>query len=126
MKWIARNFHLNNLPFYVKIKYRRLEIIFLKNEKREKQMAENKKIYDVTFKRMFRMSDRMLIKFVNKVFDKKFPLDSKVKFLDPNSEDEDNSVLERDLFFEICNERFQVEAQSYWDDMMFRLFEIQN
>ena len=86
-------------------------------------MAENKKIYDVTFKRMFRMSDRMLIKFVNKVFDKKFPLDSKVKFLDPNSEDEDNSVLERDLFFEICNEQFQVEAQSYWDDMMFRLFE---
>ena len=51
-------------------------------------MSENRKIYDVTFKRMFRLSDRMLIKFVNKVFQKNFPLDAEVKFLDPGSEDE--------------------------------------
>jgi len=92
-------------------------------QKKEKPVAENRKIYDVTFKRMFRLSDKMLIKFVNKVFERKFPIDSKVRFLDPNSENQDNSVLEKDLYFEICGERFQVEAQSYWDDMMFRLFE---
>ena len=86
-------------------------------------MSENRKIYDITFKRMFRLSGRMLIKFVNKVFEKDFPLDSKVRFLDPNSEDEYNEILERDIYFEICGERFQIEAQSYWDDMMFRLFE---
>ena len=65
----------------------------------------------------------MLIKFVNKVFEKNFPLDSEVRFLDPNSEDEENAILEKDIYFEICGERFQIEAQSYWDDMMFRLFE---
>ena len=86
-------------------------------------MSENRKIYDVTFKRMFRLSGRMLIKFVNKVFEKNFPLDSEVRFLDPNSEDEENEILEKDIYFEICGERFQIEAQSYWDDMMFRLFE---
>ena len=86
-------------------------------------MSENRKIYDVTFKRMFRLSDRMLIKFVNKVFEKNFPLDSEIKFLDPNSEDEENAILEKDIYFEICGERFQIEAQTYWDDMMFRLFE---
>ena len=86
-------------------------------------MSENRKIYDVTFKRMFRLSDRMLIKFVNKVFEKNFPLDAEVKFLDPGSEDEENEILEKDIYFEICGERFQIEAQSYWDDMMFRLFE---
>ena len=86
-------------------------------------MNENSKIYDITFKRMFRLSGRMLIKFVNKVFEKNFPLDSEVKFLDPNSEDEENAILEKDIYFEICGERFQIEAQSYWDDMMFRLFE---
>ena len=86
-------------------------------------MSENRKIYDVTFKRMFRLSNRMLIKFVNKVFEKNFPLDAEVKFLDPGSEDEENEILEKDIYFEICGERFQIEAQSYWDDMMFRLFE---
>ena len=86
-------------------------------------MSENSKIYDITFKRMFRLSGRMLIKFVNKVFEKNFPLDSEVRFLDPNSEDEENAILEKDIYFEICGERFQIEAQSYWDDMMFRLFE---
>ena len=86
-------------------------------------MSENSKIYDITFKRMFRLSGRMLIKFVNKVFEKNFPLDSEIKFLDPNSEDEENAILEKDIYFEICGERFQIEAQSYWDDMMFRLFE---
>ena len=86
-------------------------------------MSENRKIYDVTFKRMFRLSDRMLIKFVNKVFEKNFPLDAEVKFLDPGSEDEENEILEKDIYVEICGERFQIEAQSYWDDMMFRLFE---
>ena len=65
----------------------------------------------------------MLIKFVNKVFEKNFPLDSEIKFLDPNSEDEENAILEKDIYFEICGERFQIEAQTYWDDMMFRLFE---
>ena len=72
---------------------------------------------------MFRLSGRMLIKFVNKVFEKNFPLDAEVKFLDPGSENEDNEILEKDIYFEICGERFQIEAQSYWDDMMFRLFE---
>ena len=86
-------------------------------------MSENRKIYDVTFKRMFRLSGRMLIKFVNKVFEKNFPLDSEVRFLDPGSENEENEILEKDIYFEICGERFQIEAQSYWDDMMFRLFE---
>ena len=86
-------------------------------------MSESRKIYDITFKKMFRLSGRMLIRFVNKVFEKNFPLDSKVKFLDPNSEDEENEILEKDIYFEICEERFQIEAQSYWDDMMFRLFE---
>ena len=86
-------------------------------------MSENSKIYDITFKRMFRLSGRMLIKFVNKVFEKNFPLDSEIKFLDPNSEDEENAILEKDIYFEICGERFQIEAQTYWDDMMFRLFE---
>ena len=86
-------------------------------------MSENSKIYDITFKRMFRLSGRMLIKFVNKVFEKNFPLDSDIKFLDPNSEDEENAILEKDIYFEICGERFQIEAQTYWDDMMFRLFE---
>lgn len=57
-------------------------------------MAENRKIYDVTFKRIFRMSDRMLVKFVNKVFEKNYPVDSKVRFLDTNSEN-NNSVLEK-------------------------------
>ena len=86
-------------------------------------MSESRKIYDITFKKMFRLSGRMLIRFVNKVFEKNFPLDSEVKFLDPNSEDEENEILEKDIYFEICGERFQIEAQSYWDDMMFRLFE---
>ena len=86
-------------------------------------MSESRKIYDITFKKMFRLSGRMLIRFVNKVFEKNFPLDSEVKFLDPNSEDEENAILEKDIYFEICGERFQIEAQSYWDDMMFRLFE---
>ena len=86
-------------------------------------MSESRKIYDITFKKMFRLSGRMLIRFVNKVFEKNFPLDSEVKFLDPNSEDEENEILEKDIYFEICEERFQIEAQSYWDDMMFRLFE---
>ena len=86
-------------------------------------MSESRKIYDITFKKMFRLSGRMLIRFVNKVFERNFPLDSEVKFLDPNSEDEENEILEKDIYFEICGERFQIEAQSYWDDMMFRLFE---
>ncbi|MDO5151700.1 MAG: hypothetical protein Q4D76_20320 [Oscillospiraceae bacterium] len=86
-------------------------------------MNENSKIYDITFKRMFRLSGRMLIKFVNKVFEKNFPLDSEVRFLDPNSEGEENAILEKDIYFEICGEKFQIEAQTYWDDMMFRLFE---
>ena len=86
-------------------------------------MSESRKIYDITFKKMFRLSGRMLIRFVNKVFEKNFPLDAEVKFLDPNSEDEENEILEKDIYFEICGERFQIEAQSYWDDMMFRLFE---
>ena len=86
-------------------------------------MSESRKIYDITFKKMFRLSGSMLIRFVNKVFEKNFPLDSEVKFLDPNSEDEENEILEKDIYFEICGERFQIEAQSYWDDMMFRLFE---
>lgn len=85
-------------------------------------MAKDK-IYDITFKRMFRLSNRMLIKFVNQVFEKHFPLDAKVIFLDTGTENENNEVLEKDLYFEICKERFQIEAQSYWDDMMFRLFE---
>ena len=72
-------------------------------------MSENRKIYDITFKRMFRLSGRMLIKFVNKVFEKDFPLDSKVKFLDPNSEDEDNEILERDIYFEICGKDFRLK-----------------
>ena len=44
-------------------------------------MSESRKIYDITFKKMFRLSGRMLIRFVNKVFEKNFPLDSEVKFL---------------------------------------------
>ncbi|MDO5149966.1 MAG: hypothetical protein Q4D76_11285 [Oscillospiraceae bacterium] len=86
-------------------------------------MTENSKIYDITFKKMFRLSGRMLIKFINKVFERNFPLDSEVRFLDTNSEDEENAILEKDIYFEICGERFQIEAQTYWDDMMFRLFE---
>ena len=74
-------------------------------------MSENRKIYDVTFKRMFRLSGRMLIKFVNKVFEKNFPLDAEVKFLDPGSEDEENKILEKDIYFEICGERFQIVIQ---------------
>ena len=81
------------------------------------------KIYDITFKRMFKLSSKMLIKFVNQIFDKSFPLDEKAVFLNVNTENEDNVSLEKDLYFEICGEKFQIEAQAYWDDMMFRLFE---
>lgn len=86
-------------------------------------MAENKKIYDVTFKRMFRLSGKMLIRFVNKIFVKEYPFDAKVRFLDTHTEGEDNDVLEKDIYFEICGERYQVEAQTYYDDMMIRLFQ---
>ena len=86
-------------------------------------MYESKKIYDISFKEMFVKSGRMLVKFVNKVFDKRFPLDSEIKFLNPTTIDEDGVILEKDVYFEICGERFHIEAQSYWDDMMFRLFE---
>ena len=83
----------------------------------------SERIYDVTFKRMFRLSSKLLIKFVNQIFDKDFPINTKITFLDVNTENEDNLSLEKDLYFEICGEKFQIEAQSYWDDMMFRLFE---
>lgn len=86
-------------------------------------MADSTKIYDITFKKMFRISNRMLIKFVNKVFKKDFSIEENVTFLDPNTEDENLEILEKDLYFEIVGERFQIEAQSYYDDMMFRLFE---
>lgn len=81
------------------------------------------KIYDRTFKRMFKLSKRMLIKFVNQIFKKSHSLDEEVIFLDVSTISEDNDVLEKDLYFQIQNERYQIEAQTYWDDMMFRLFE---
>ena len=83
----------------------------------------SERIYDITFKRMFRLSSKLLIKFVNQIFDKDFPINAKITFLDVNTENEDNLSLEKNLYFEICGEKFQIEAQSYWDDMMFRLFE---
>ena len=86
-------------------------------------MNEGKKIYDISFKEMLVKSGRLLVKFVNKVFGKKFPLDSEISFLNATTISEDGSVLEKDVYFEICGERFHIEAQSYWDDMMFRLFE---
>ena len=79
-------------------------------------------VYDRSFKRMLTLSEKMLVKFVNKVFDKHFPLDSKVTFLDRNSEKADGSKLEKDLYFSICGERFHIEAQAYQDDMIIRLF----
>ena len=86
-------------------------------------MNESKKIYDISFREMFVKSGKLLVKFVNKVFDKQFPLDAEIRFLNATTVSEDGSVLEKDVYFEICGERFHIEAQSYWDDMMFRLFE---
>lgn len=86
-------------------------------------MQEGVKIYDISFKEMLMKSERLLIKIVNKVFGKHFPIDSEIKFLNATTIGEDGSVLEKDVYFEICGERFHIEAQSYWDDMMFRLFE---
>ncbi|MDO5151554.1 MAG: hypothetical protein Q4D76_19555 [Oscillospiraceae bacterium] len=44
-----------------------------------------------------------------------FPLDSEVKFLDPGSENEENEILEKDIYFEICGERFHNDYNSYTD-----------
>ena len=85
-------------------------------------MYENYMVYDRSFKRMLTLSEMLLVKFVNKVFGKHFPLDSKVTFLDRNSEKADGSRLEKDLYFSICGERFHIEAQAYQDDMIIRLF----
>ena len=85
-------------------------------------MYENYIVYDRSFKRMITLSERLLVKFVNKVFGRHFPLDSKVTLLDRNSEKADGSKLEKDLYFSICGERFHIEAQSYQDDMIIRLF----
>ncbi len=79
-------------------------------------------VYDRSFKRMFTLSEKMLVKFVNKVFGKNFPVDSKVTFLDKDSENADGSKLEKDTYFSICGERFHIEAQAYQDDMIIRLF----
>ena len=70
-------------------------------------------VYDRSFKRMITLSERLLVKFVNKVFGRRFPPDSKVTFLDRNSEKADGSKLEKDLYFSICGERFHIEAQAY-------------
>ena len=79
-------------------------------------------VYDRSFKRMLTLSEKLLVKFVNKVFGRRFPPDSKVTFLDRNSEKADGSKLEKDLYFSICGERFHIEAQAYQDDMIIRLF----
>ncbi|WP_044973671.1 hypothetical protein [Ruminococcus sp. HUN007] len=79
-------------------------------------------VYDRSFKRMLTLSEKMLVKLVNKVFDKQFPLNSKVTYLDRNSKKADGSKLEKDLYFSICGERFHIEAQAYQDDMIIRLF----
>jgi hypothetical protein len=85
-------------------------------------MNSPNKIYDLSFKRMIRLSGKMLVKFVNKVFGKRFPLDSEITFLDTNTVNKDLKVYEKDLYFIICGERFHLEAQAYYDDMLIRLF----
>ena len=72
-------------------------------------MNEGKKIYDISFKEMLVKSGRLLVKFVNKVFGKKFPLDSEISFLNATTISEDGSVLEKDVYFEICGERFTLK-----------------
>ena len=86
-------------------------------------MKESYHIYDQLFKRLFRTAGKMLIRFINKVFGKNFPLDSKIVFTDPNGIPADGSELEMDLYFTICGETFHIEAQAYDDDMMIRLIE---
>ena len=71
-------------------------------------MSENSKIYDITFKRMFRLSGRMLIKFVNKVFEKNFPLDY----------DKQNHTMYFGEIF-ICDEVAKQQAKE-WGHTMYR------
>ncbi|MBQ5989537.1 MAG: hypothetical protein IJL67_08600 [Oscillospiraceae bacterium] len=86
-------------------------------------MKESYHIYDQLFKMLFRTAGIMLIRFINKVFGKNFPLNSKIVFIDPNGVPAEDSELEMDLYFTICGETFHIEAQAYDDDMMIRLIE---
>ncbi len=86
-------------------------------------MNENNQIFDKSFKRMLRTSPKLLIRFVNKIFGKKYPLNSKIIFNDKESISENGSVLDMDLYFTICGDKFHIEAQAYDDDMMIRLIE---
>ena len=86
-------------------------------------MDENNAIYDKSFKRMIRTCPRLLIKFVNHVFGKKFPLNSKIEFNDTKGVPNNGSVLDMDIYFTICGETFHIEAQAYNSDMMIRLIE---
>ena len=86
-------------------------------------MKESYHIYDQLFKMLFRTAGKMLIRFINQIFGKKFPLNSRIFFTDPNGVPAEGSELEMDLYFTICGETFHIEAQAYDDDMMIRLIE---
>ena len=86
-------------------------------------MNENNTIFDKSFKRMIRTCPKLLIRFVNKLFGKKYPLNAKIIFNDKEGIPKNGSVLDMDLYFTICGEKYHIEAQAYDDDMMIRLIE---
>ena len=86
-------------------------------------MNEKNQIFDKSFKRMLRTCPKLLIRFVNKVFGKKYSLNSKIVFNDKEGVTDNGSVFEMDLYFTICGEKYHIEAQAYDDDMMIRLIE---
>ena len=78
-------------------------------------MKINIQIYDASFKRMCYVCVSFLIQFINYVFKENYDIHTPVEFLNTDMDD-----LEKDIYFKIKNTYYQIEAQTYLDDMMFR------
>ena len=83
-------------------------------------------IYDRTFKEMFQISDRMVIRFINSLFDENLleTEDLSLKQMSPEFVSNDRSI-QMDMLLELKGNhtKYQIEAQTYADEMSIRMFE---
>jgi hypothetical protein len=104
---------------------RRSPIIHYAQEKKPRYPGrDTAHLFDLTFKKLLRLSNKALISFINGLFRKKYPPDSTVEFLTTETVSKKLKHLLNDTRILINGDIYIIEAQIGFDgDMMVRVFE---
>ncbi|GHU38665.1 hypothetical protein FACS1894190_00750 [Spirochaetia bacterium] len=94
-----------------------------KSVKKQQSKRTTTKVFDLLFKDLMHLSNKAVISFINGLFDTKYPLDSKVVYLEQEIVNENLNELIRDIVLQINGFTHHIEAQINFDaDMMIRIF----